>query len=141
VPRQDVRRLIEKGKIRVIDLPSKVKEIKENQLMLLKDDMEDAKILLRGEKFRGAFIHAFDALERAIDIYLIEKKYKITDRFTRKVAIGELLGGKFLGEYEDLFDLRREGMYDRHGAIHESDVEGLLEKRVPMILKKAGVRV
>lgn len=136
----DVKKLIEKGKIRVINLPSKVREIKDNQLMLLNDDKEDAKILLHEDKFRGAFIHAFDALERVIDIFLINRKYKITDRFSRKIAIGELLGEDFLGEYEDLFDLRKEGMYDRHGAIHESDVEKLLNDIIPMILRKAGLQ-
>jgi uncharacterized protein (UPF0332 family) len=129
--------LVKRGKIRIINLASKIDEIKGNQLLLLKDDMEDAKILLEEDRFRGAFIHAFDALERAVDVFLIEKKYKISDRFSRKVAIGELLGKEFLGEYEDLFDLRKEGMYDRHGAIGEADVEKLLSVTVPMVLKKA----
>jgi len=141
VSRVKIRDLIARGKIRIIDLPAKIQEIKGNQVALLKDDIEDAKILLEEGKFRGAFIHAFDALERAIDIFLIDKKYKISDRFSRKVAIGELLGDEFLGQYEELFDLRKEGMYDRHGAIQESDVEGLLKDVIPMILLKASAKI
>jgi len=136
-----IKDMISKGKIKIIDLPAKIEEIKENQALLLKDDVDDAKILLEQHKFRGAFIHAFNALERAIDMFLAHNKYKISDRFSRKIAIGKLMGKEFLAEYEDLFDLRKEGMYDRYGAIHEPDVGRLLKELIPTVLKKADVKI
>ena len=44
--RVKIRDLIARGKIRIINLPAKIQEIKGNQVALLKDDIEDAKILL-----------------------------------------------------------------------------------------------
>lgn len=62
-----MNKLIKKGKIKIIDLPAKREEIKQNQMLLLKDDLNDAETLFEKRKFRGAYIHVFDALERVID--------------------------------------------------------------------------
>jgi len=136
-----ISKLIEKGKIRVLDLPSKIEESRKNQILLLKDDIENVEILLEKEKFRGAFIHAFNAYERAIDIFLISKGYKVSDRYPRKVLIGELLGKEFLGEYEELFELRKNRMYDRLGIIAEPEIKRLIEELVPKILEKSKERL
>ena len=136
-----MERLIEKGKIRIIDLRSKREELKNNQILLLKDDLKDVEILLEQKRFRGAYLHAFDALERLIDIALIDRGLKITDRYSRKVAIGEVLGKDFLSEYEELFETRREGMYDSYGIIKESDVNRIIAEVMPPLLKKLNINV
>lgn len=136
-----VQDLIRKGKIGILNLPSKIDESRKNQILLLKDDLDNVEILLGKEKFRGAFIHAFNAYERAIDIFLICKGYKASDRYARRILIGELLGKEFLGEYEELFEFRKDKMYDRFGIITEPEIRKLTEELLPSILKKCGVRI
>jgi len=136
-----IDRLIGKGKIKVLELPSKIEESRRNQVLLLKDDLDNVQILLERGKFRGAFIHAFNAYERAIDIFLISKGYKVSDRYPRKVLIGELLGKELLGEYEELFGFRKTRMYDRFGIITEPEIKRLTEELVPKILGKSGERI
>jgi len=138
---ETISRLIVKGKIKVLELPSKIEESRRNQILLLKDDLDNVQILLEKEKFRGAFIHAFNAYERAIDIFLISKGYKVSDRYPRKVLIGELLGKELLGEYEELFEFRKTRMYDRFGIITEPEIKRLTEELVPKILGKSGERI
>lgn len=135
-----LKKLIERGKIRTITLPAKIEELKHDQLLLLKDDVKNIEILLSEKRFRGAFIHAFDAMERAIDIFLLGKGLKITDRHSRKVAVKELLGPEFLGEYEELFELRKRGMYDRYDLISESDVAKIMDDVIPRLLRKAKMK-
>ncbi len=137
----ELETLIRKGKIKVIDLPAKREEIEKNQLLLLKDDMDNVEILLEREHFRGAYIHAFNALERIIDIMLIKKGCKTNDRYARKMAIKEILGVEFLGAYEDLFDRRKDGMYDTFGVISEPDILILTEEMIPKLLEKLNIKL
>jgi len=138
---RETEKLIKKGKIKIIDLPTKREEIKQNQILLLKDDLSNAKTLFEQRKFRGAYVHAFDALERIIDIFLIKYSYRVKDRYARKVAVGKTLGKEFLGQYEELFDKRKDGMYDTYGIISEPDVIELLEEIIPKMLKKCGIKI
>lgn len=137
----ELETLIKKGKIKVIDLPAKRDEIEKNQTLLLKDDLDNVEILLERKHFRGAYIHAFNALERVIDIMLIKKGYKTNDRYARKMAIKEILGVEFLGAYEDLFDRRKDGMYDTFGVISESDILILTEEMIPKLLEKLNIKL
>jgi uncharacterized protein (UPF0332 family) len=130
-----LEKLIKSGKVLVIDLSVKRKELFENQLRLLKDDLDNMNTLLDREKFRGAFIHAFNAFERAIDMFLILKGIKVRDRFSREIAIEEKLGKDFLGEFEDLYDLRRNGMYES-GIITRDLVLIVKEDKLPFLVKK-----
>ena len=43
---KQIKKLIEKGKIKIIDLPSKRREIRKNQILLLRDDWINLKLLL-----------------------------------------------------------------------------------------------
>ena len=130
---------IKSGKIAVIDLPAKRKEIFNNQLLLLKDDIGNMNTLLQSNKFRGALIHAFNALERAVDMFLILKGIKVRDRYHREIAIEEKVGKEFLGEFEDLYDIRKNGMYER-GIVTKDVVlkitDDLLPKTIGMINKE-----
>jgi len=127
--------LIKSGKVLPIDLPAKRKELFSNQLNLLKDDLDDMNTLFVKGKYRGAFIHAFNALERAIDMFLILKGIKVRDRFSREIAIKEKLGSEFLDMFEDLFDARRNGMYER-GLISKELVLQITEDKLLFIMKK-----
>ena len=130
---------IKSGKIAVIDLPAKRKEIFSNQLLLLKDDIDNMNTLLQTNKFRGALIHGFNALERAVDMFLILKGIKVRDRYHREIAIEEKVGKEFLGEFEDLYDIRKNGMYER-GIVTKDIVlkitDDLLPKTIEMINKE-----
>lgn len=138
---KEIESLIRKGRIKIIKLASKRKEIKENQLLLLKDDWINVKLLLVENRNRGAYIHAFDALERIIDIILIENGYQSKDRYARKLLIAKILGKEFLEEYEELFEKRKNGMYDVYGIISKEDVEKIMEKIIPKLLEKANVKI
>ncbi len=133
--------LIRKGKIKVVDLPAKRDEIEKNQILLLKDDLDNVEILLERRHFRGAYIHAFNALERVIDVMLIRKGYKINDRYARKIAMKEIMGVEFLGTYEDLFDRRKDGMYDTFGVISEPDILTLTEEIIPKLLERLNIKL
>ena len=82
---KQVKKLIERGKIKIIDLLSKRREIRENQILLLRDDWINLKLLLEKKRIRGTYIHAFNAFERIIDIILIEKGYQAKDRYARRI--------------------------------------------------------
>jgi uncharacterized protein (UPF0332 family) len=127
--------LIKSGKVLTIDLPAKRKELFSNQLSLLKDDLDNLNTLFAKGKYRGAFIHAFNALERAIDMFLALKGIKVRDRFSRGIAIEEKLSEEFLGEFEDLYDMRRNGMYER-GLISKELVLGITEDKLPFMIRK-----
>lgn len=107
----------------------------------MKDDIKNCEILLDSDKIRGAYIHAFNAMERAIDILLIRNRYKAKDRFARKAAIKETLGKEFLGKYEELYDKRRNGMYDLYGIFSKEDISRIINKIIPRILKKSEVEI
>ena len=124
---------IKSGKITIINLPAKRKEVFDNQLLLLKDDIDNMNTLLQNNKFRGALIHAFNALERAVDMFLILKGIKVRDRYYREVAIEEKIGKEFLGEFEDLYDKRRDGMYER-GIITKDVILRITDVLLPKII-------
>ena len=127
--------LIKSGKVLTIDLPAKRKELFNNQLTLLKDDLDNMNTLFVKGKYRGAFIHAFNALERAIDMFLVLKGIKVRDPYSRGIAIGEKLDEEFLGEFEDLYGARRNGMYER-GLVSKDLVLRITEDKLPLIIKK-----
>jgi uncharacterized protein (UPF0332 family) len=130
-----LEKLIKSGKVMIIDLPAKRKELFNNQLQLLKDDLDNMNTLLDNGKYRGAFIHAFNAFERAIDMLLILKGIKVRDRFSRSVAIEEKLGKEFLGEFEDLYESRRNGMYES-GIITKDLVSIIIDDKLPFLISK-----
>lgn len=130
-----LEKLIKSGKVLVIDLPIKRKELFNNQLKLLRDDLDNMNTLLDKEKYRGAFIHAFNAFERAIDMFLILKGIKVRDRFSRTIAVEEKLSEEFLGEFEDLYDSRRNGMYES-GIITKDLVLFIKDEKLPSLIKK-----
>jgi uncharacterized protein (UPF0332 family) len=130
-----LEKLIKSGKVLVIDLPVKRKELFNNQLNLLKDDLDNMDTLLDKGKYRGAFIHAFNAFERAIDMFLILKGIKVRDRFSRKIAVEEKFDKEFLGVFEDLYDSRRNGMYES-GIITRDLVLVIKEDKLPFLIKK-----
>ena len=136
---KQVKKLIERGKIKIIDLPSKRREMRENQILLLRDDWINLKLLLEKDRIRGTYIHAFNALERIIDIILIENGYQAKDRYARRILIREILGEEFLEEYDKLFDKRKDGMYDVYGVLSEDDVREIIDNVLPKLLDKAKV--
>ena len=138
---KEMKKLIGSGKIKIIDLPTKREEIRGNQISLLNDDLDNAETLFGMKKFRGAYIHAFDALERIIDVVLIEKGYKASDRYARRIAIGNVLGKEFLEKYENLFGKRKDGMYDTYGIISEHDSTELLEEMIPKLAEDFGIAI
>ncbi len=108
---KEMQELLKRGTIRRIDLETKRDELAQNQLLLLKDDLESARVLLEHRKYRAAFIHGFDAIERIADIVLLKKGYKVRDRVGRKIAVGNIFGAAFYEMYIALFEKRRSGMY------------------------------
>lgn len=104
-------------------------------MRLLKDDLDNMNTLLERGKHRGAFIHAFNACERAIDMFLILKGIKARDRFSRTIAIEEKLGDEFLDKFEDLYASRRNGMYES-GIIPKDLVLIIKEDELPFLMKK-----
>jgi len=136
---KQVKKLIERGKIKIIDLPSKRREMRENQILLLRDDWINLKLLLEKDRIRGTYIHAFNALERIIDIILIENGYQAKDRYARRILVREILGEEFLEEYDKLFDKRKDSMYDVYGILSEDDVREIIDNVLPELLDKAKV--
>jgi len=136
---KQVKKLIERGKIKIIDLPSKRREMRENQILLLRDDWINLKLLLEKDRIRGTYIHAFNALERIIDIILIENGYQAKDRYARRILVREILGEGFLEEYDKLFDKRKDSMYDVYGVLSEDDVREIIDNVLPELLDKAKV--
>ena len=136
---KQVKKLIERGKIKIIDLPSKRREMRENQILLLRDDWINLKLLLEKDRIRGTYIHAFNALERIIDIILIENGYQAKDRYARRILVREILGEEFLEEYDKLFDKRKDSMYDVYGVLSEDDVREIIDNVLPELLDKAKV--
>ena len=134
-----LKKLIERGKIKIIDLLSKRREIRENQILLLRDDWINLKLLLEKDRIRGTYIHAFNALERIIDIILIENGYQAKDRYARRILVREILGEEFLEEYDKLFDKRKDSMYDVYGVLSEDDVREIIDNVLPKLLDKAKV--
>jgi len=130
-----LEKLVKSSKVLIIDLPAKRKELFDNQLYLLKDDLDNMNTLFNKGKYRGAFIHVFNAFERAIDMFLILKGIKVRDRFSRGVAVEEKLGKEFLGEFEELYDLRRNGMYET-GIITKDLVLMIKDNKLPSLLEK-----
>ena len=130
-----LNKLIKSGRVSVIDLPAKRKELFKNQLRLFKDDLDNMKTLFEKDKYRGAFIHAFNAFERGIDMLLILKGIKVRDRYTREIAIEEKLGEEFLGDFEELYDRRKNGMYET-GFITRNLVLAIVEEKIPLLVKK-----
>lgn len=132
--------MIKSGKVSVIELPLKRKEIRDSQLQLLEDDIENARILYEKEKFMGSLTHAFDAVERLLDCFLAFKGIKFRDRFGRKAAIREYFGEEILGEFEDLFEARKNGMYER-GIVPRESVVNIFERFLPELLEEANKRL
>ena len=136
---KQIKKLIEKGKIKIIDLPSKRREIRENQILLLRDDWMNLELLLEKGRIRGTYIHAFNALERTIDIILVENGYQAKDRYGRRLLIMKILGKEFLEKYDELFDKRKDGMYDVYGMLSKDDVKEIINNILPKLLNKAKV--
>ena len=124
----------------MIELPLKRKEIKENQLKLLEDDIENTRILYERGKYRGSLTHAFDAVERLLDSFLAAKGIKVRDRFGRKISVGHYFGEETLGEFEELFGSRKNGMYER-GIVPKESVARIFEYFLPKLIGKVNKRL
>lgn len=68
-------------------------------------------------------------------MFLVLKGIKVRDRYSRGIAIGEKLDEEFLGEFEDLYGARRNGMYER-GLVSKDLVLRITEDKLPLIIKK-----
>jgi len=51
----------------------------------------------------------------------------------------KILGKEFLEKYDELFDKRKDGMYDVYGVLSEDDVKEIINNILPKLLNKAKV--
>lgn len=116
-------------------------EVFENQLKLLSDDLEDANYLLERRKFRGAYTHLFNALERLFDSFFTFDGLKVKFRAGREAAVIRFFGERLLSEFRDFYASRRGGMYEEFAEITKGSLCELAEffgRVLSLVREKSG---
>ena len=102
------------------------RRIIKNQANLLIQDLNDSLLLIKNKRFRSAYIFLFDGLERAVDIYLVNKGEKPTTRREREELIFKYLSPNFYRKFRSFYYERRGGMYEDFLLITKRDFNALL---------------
>jgi len=109
------------------------------QVKLLKDDLDNAKLMIEKAKYRGAYIFLFNAVERVIDIWMIrEKRIKPSNRKEREELAFRFLPPSIFDSFKSFYYERRGGFYEDFILIERRDIKALLEFLIK-VKKELGV--